>query len=1153
MVGLLLLLAWPVRGEQRKTLPGHLPSPVLRMKAVRRLAPEASLSLALGLPLRNREALTNLLEQLYDPASPRYRHYLSSGQFTEQFGPTEAEYQAAMAFARANGLEVTATHSNRILLDVRGSVRNIERAFQTTLGVYQHPTEPRTFYAPQNEPSVPAGVPIQDLSGLDDFSPPRPLDLRRSTQLVTTNATGSGPGGNFMGKDFRAAYAPGVTNDGAGQVIGLFEFGAYYTNDIYMYETNAGLPTSIVVSNVLIDGVSGIPPGANADDGEQALDIDMAISMAPAATVLVYEGNNGNNIFNRMASDNLAKQMSCSFGYSPMPASTEQIFQQFAAQGQSMFVASGDGGAYPSGPGAIMPQAEDPYLTIVGGTSLTTSGPAGRWLSESVWGGSGGGTSARWGIPSWQAGISMQTSQGSTTFRNIPDVAMLADTVIFWVYKNGTTGTVGGTSAAAPLWAGFTALINQEAVRQGKPPAGFLNPAIYSLGKASGIPYRNAFHDVTTGNNHKYNAVPGYDLCTGWGSPTGSNTISALAGTGTNDFSLYASPGLPPMVQGQTVAAKITVLPLAAFTGAVSLSLSGLPPGVVGSLNPATTAGASLLTITASNTAAIGSFVVTVTGSSGGLTHTFPLSLNIQPPIPGSTQVSLAANFNRAGIYTDSSRFSGGADGVGFAYSGTMLGAAPGWNDLLFSLGPPNGLDVVSCAGQTITMPAGAHTTLQMLGAAVNGAQLNQPFLVTYTDNSTAAFAQSLSDWAGAKGFSGESVALGLPYRNSGNGTADTGTAVNVYGYQLALDPTKTIKSLRLPSNPNVLVLALSLANAPAPVALGALYNRVGIYTDGTKFASTSGLDNGGAAYSAAWLSGAVPWNGALFTFGPADNSNAVSCAGQTVPVTSGHYLALRLLATGVQGNQTSQRFVLTYGDGSTATITQSLSDWFTPQNYPGEAKAVPMGYRNTSGGSKDNRAFYLYGYSFPLDSSKTLVSIRLPANPNVEVLALALVPNWAPGFLLDPITVSSVVAGQFASGTIAANAFDPDGDVLNFSKVSGPAWLTLSSNGAWSGTPAPADAGTNLFEISATDPAGLSATGTLLIEVAGSPMISSAIAWQGANPVLNWVGGTPPYNVQIATTLSAPNWQPYAGPLSGNSLVLSLTNTSAFYRVVGQ
>src|SRR6266849_5264858 len=275
------------RAQERRVLHGHVPAEVARLKAVERLPGSTNLHLAIGLPLRNKEALDRFLQEICDPASPRYHQYLTCPQFTEAFGPTEQEYQAVIAFAGAQGLQVTGTHPNRLVLDVSGSVADIEKAFHIVLRVYRHPAEPRDFHEPDVEPSVPAEIPILDISGLDDYMPPRPIDLRvKDEQQVRSYATGSGPGGDFIGYDFRAAYAPGVALTGVGQVIGLFEFGPYYTNDIILYQQRAGLPANIVVTNVLLDGFTGIPAGTNADDGEEALDIDMAMSMAPGATII---------------------------------------------------------------------------------------------------------------------------------------------------------------------------------------------------------------------------------------------------------------------------------------------------------------------------------------------------------------------------------------------------------------------------------------------------------------------------------------------------------------------------------------------------------------------------------------------------------------------------------------------------------------------------------------------------------------------------------------------------------------------------------------------------------------------------------------------------------------------------------------------------
>src|SRR5207302_6950627 len=133
------------------------------------------LDLALGIPLRNQDTLRQLLQELYDPSSPQYRAYLTAQEFAESFGPSADDYQAVIAFAKSNGLVVRGLHANRMLLDVSATVADIEKAFHTTLSVYQHPTEPRTFYAPDTEPSVEGAVLILDISGLDNFRLPRPL------------------------------------------------------------------------------------------------------------------------------------------------------------------------------------------------------------------------------------------------------------------------------------------------------------------------------------------------------------------------------------------------------------------------------------------------------------------------------------------------------------------------------------------------------------------------------------------------------------------------------------------------------------------------------------------------------------------------------------------------------------------------------------------------------------------------------------------------------------------------------------------------------------------------------------------------------------------------------------------------------------------
>ncbi len=177
-----------------------------------RLPATNRLNLAIGLPLRNQAALDKLLAEIYDPASTNYHHYLTPEQFAAQFGPTEQDYQALIHFAQTNGLTVTATYPNRTLLDVSGNAATVEKVFHVTLSVYQHPTENRTFFAPDTEPSIDFNVPILHVSGLDNFDLPHPASLKKNPHDAanrTPSGTGSGSGGAYMGNDFRAAYVPG--------------------------------------------------------------------------------------------------------------------------------------------------------------------------------------------------------------------------------------------------------------------------------------------------------------------------------------------------------------------------------------------------------------------------------------------------------------------------------------------------------------------------------------------------------------------------------------------------------------------------------------------------------------------------------------------------------------------------------------------------------------------------------------------------------------------------------------------------------------------------------------------------------------------------------------------------------------------------------
>jgi hypothetical protein len=639
-IGLSFWSAKAGQASESKVLSRNVAAFVAGLQPVGSLPDSTCLNLAISLPLRHQQALAALLQQIYDPRSPNFHRYLTPKAFAEQFGPSRQDYQVLIDFAAANHLKVTHTHPNRTLLDIGASVADIRRVLHVNMNVYQHPTEGRTFYAPDADPSVDVGIALLAIKGLDNFSLPQTnIKLTPTAPLSPPEPlAGSGTNGTYLGNDFRAAYAPGVSLDGTGQTAALVEFDGYYQADITNYEqTPTNHLRAVPLTNILVDGYSG---AAGFNNKEVALDIEMLIAMAPGLSrIMVYETmllESEDDILNQIATDDAASQISCSWIIAN-DGTGDQIFQQYAAQGQSFFEASGDSGAYP--PGQVNGLVDNPYITIVGGTQLSTTSAGGPWSSEIVWGGTGGGYSTNYHIPIWQAGVDMSSNGGSSAFRNLPDVAMCGASV-FAIYDNGTEGSVRGTSCAAPLWAGFTALVNQQAAQGGNPSLGFLNPALYAIGTGAG--YATNFHDITRGSNTNANspdayfAVPGFDLCSGWGTPNGSNIINTLAPPDT--LVMLPVPGFTASGFGGGPFSVTTESFMLTNEGTASLSwglesdapwLSASPTR--GTLGP----GASASVLVSLNAGASNLFVgnyaahVTVTNLSNGLLHERAFTLQI--------------------------------------------------------------------------------------------------------------------------------------------------------------------------------------------------------------------------------------------------------------------------------------------------------------------------------------------------------------------------------------------------------------------------------------------------------------------------------------------------------------------------------------------
>jgi subtilase family serine protease len=533
------------------------------------LAPNQVLRLDLVLALRDEAGLDAFLGELYNPASASYRHFLSVPEFTARFGPSQAQYDAVVSYATRNGLTVVGGTRDGMDVQVDGTVSAIEAVFHVTLRTYLDPTDNHTYYSIDSEPTTGLPFNLWHISGLDNLAKPYPMFQSKASCAKAHGSscastfipvpTGSGEQGQFLGSDMRAAYYGNGPLTGAGQNLGLYELrgtdladlSTYYQSVDQSYPGSTSSPcdsdtttcTSGIITLLSTDGKTSIycanSLAGSCDDTEQTLDMVQALSMAPGlASLTMYIGPADTTTLAVMVSHSpLPTTISNSWGWGAPadPTVPDIFFKRMAAQGQTFFQAAGDTFTW-SKKNNNWP-ADDPYVVSVGGTVLVTASAGGPWQSETAWPGSGGGVSPNgYAIPSWQQfpGIINSSNKGSTTLRNGPDVsANAAYSFYFCADQIGCSEGNGGTSYAAPMWAGYIALMNQQNAEAGQPPLGFIDPD-YAGNESGGKPtaaYAADFHDITSGCSGSYCAVAGYDLVTGWGSPNGSNpTVPTVVG-----------------------------------------------------------------------------------------------------------------------------------------------------------------------------------------------------------------------------------------------------------------------------------------------------------------------------------------------------------------------------------------------------------------------------------------------------------------------------------------------------------------------------------------------------------------------------------------------------------------------------------------------
>jgi subtilase family serine protease len=691
------------------------------------------------LKLRDQAALDSFLKELYDPASLSYRHFLTPPEFTERFGPSQADYDAVVRFAQANGFAVVGGTRDGMEVQIEGPVSAIQTAFHVTMSTYQHPTESRTFYAPDREPTTDLPFPLWHVSGLDDYSIPHPMFVKKSDYakahgmavegVVPYATTGSGPSASFLGSDMRAAYYGGTALNGAGQNLGLFEYLGTDLTDLTTYYTNVGQTNNVPITLLSTDGTStscvDSRAGGKCDDTEQTLDMTQALGMAPGlASLVMYVGSTDTAIISAMTTHNpLPTTIGCSWGWTPAdPTTLDPYFQRMSVQGQNFFAASGDSSTW-SASNEAWP-ADDANVVSVGGTDLITASAAGPWKSETAWSDSGGGISPDGiAIPAWQqlAGVINSSNKGSTTLRNGPDVSANAN-FTFYVCADQTTCTAndyGGTSFAAPMWAGYIALVNQQLASKGESPIGFINPTIYAQNVTSA--YATDFHDITSGTSGSYSAVVGYDLVTGWGSPNGTGLINALAGSVAPGFSLSASPTSVSVVQGSSGTSTITSTVTGGFDSAVTLTASGQPTGVTIGFIPTsiTGTGTSTMTMTVASSTVTGTYPITVTGTSGSTTETTTVSLTVtNPATPAFTisasPTSVSVVQGNSGTSTITTAVSGGFNSaIGLTAGGQPTGVTVSFN--------PTSIAAPGSGTSTMTMTVASTTATGTYTITVTG------------------------------------------------------------------------------------------------------------------------------------------------------------------------------------------------------------------------------------------------------------------------------------------------------------------------------------------------------------------------------------------------------------------------------------------------
>jgi subtilase family serine protease len=1095
-----LLVLWPAGALRAAsssaaagsvTLTGHVPPQIRSATRLARVDADENVDLSLVVSI-DQALMDRTLAELYGPNAAPNRHFLTPAEFIQKFDLARKR-QAIKDFAAASGLalDVAEDRPGSLVVKVSGPARAVENAFGVQLNHYRA-ADGQVFRGHETDPVIPAALAphLHAVMGLSNYrGVARPhlrvrgrapgagaLPAAGSPGASNRSFSGNGVGGGLAPSDIKSIYSLSGALTGSGQTVALAEFDGYAQSDVAGYESQFGLPNTPVTfvsvdSQANLCGVSQNQT-CNAttlagDNGmlEVALDIDMMISLAPGVSQIeVYTAPNLLakivDAYARIASDNTAKSVSTSWGVDEQYAydndntfmtSEATIFQQMATQGQTIFAAAGDQGAYDGGGHTSLlvdDPASQPYVTGVGGTSLSGTLSS---FTETVWNDgcvdssgnseactvsgasyeAGGGGIANyagtyWPIPtsptSWQTGV---TGTQSQTYRNVPDVTLNADPNAspYTPYVGGGFYYVGGTSAAAPLWAAMMALANQQRATNGYGSFGFANPTFYQLG--TGGSHATYFEDITSGSNGYYSAGTGYDNASGLGSFHGNNLIGALA------------PAPVPVItsalsKSGTVGTAFSYT-ITASNSPTSYNASGLPSGL--SVN--TSNG-----VISGTPSAAGTVSATISATNAGGTGSATLVFTINPPPP----------------VINSSLTASGTAGAAFSYSITATNSPTSYS----ASGLPSGLSVNTSNGVISGTPASAGSasvTIRATNAGGTGSATlsltigNPPAPVVTSALSASgtagsAFNYSITASNGPTSYSASGLPSGLGI-NTSNGVisgtpASAGTSnVTIGAANAGGTGTAT------------LVLTIAAAAGSAPAITSSL-SASG--TSGVAFNYTITASHSPTSYNAVNLPAGLSVNTSNGVISGTPASAGTTDA--TISAVNGSGTGTATLVFTINPPHPVITSALTTSGTAGGSFGYTITASNSPTSYG--AANLPAGLSvNTSNGVISGTPTTAGTVSATVSAtnaggtgSATLVFTIDPAAPTTPVITSAL-------------DVSGIVGTSFSYAIVASNS------PTSYNAPDGlPAGLSINtSNGAISGTPT--SPGILSFTISATNPSG--------------------------------------------------------------------------------